>query len=285
MRVNVYYRDRMERYISKTTQAPGKIALYDIFDADVRYNYGIVPVFHFANNAPIGLFGMSELVNAIPLQDALNKSIMDMVVAMEYFALPQRWATGLEIPVDPATGVPTLEVAARVNQHMLNRLLSSATPDTRFGQFEGADLTQFLQVQDSFRLAMARDTGTPLHYVVPTNDPPSGEALKTLEARFVKKVKDRQTAFGNVWEDVMRLALLIEGRGGTDTRLSAQWTDPAPKSEREAAETAELLKRAGVPFEQVMQRAGFAEDVIKLMQRPQPIVVTPREAANEAVNV
>ena len=27
-----------------------------------------------------------------------------MVVASEYGAAPQRWATGIEIPVDPATG-------------------------------------------------------------------------------------------------------------------------------------------------------------------------------------
>src|SRR5207248_10001232 len=66
--------------------------------------YGIVPVFHFANNADIGAFGQSELRAALPIQDGLNKSILDMLVAMEFSAFRQRWIAGLEVDTDPATG-------------------------------------------------------------------------------------------------------------------------------------------------------------------------------------
>jgi hypothetical protein len=56
--------------------------------------YGVVPVFHFANNADLGMTGRSELEAAMPVQDGLNKSVLDMLVAMEFSAYRQRWAAG-----------------------------------------------------------------------------------------------------------------------------------------------------------------------------------------------
>src|SRR5205085_5557231 len=71
--------------------------------ADVIPNpFGVVPVFHFANNADLGQPGRSELEAAIPVQDGLNKSVLDMLVAMEFSAYRQRWAAGIEIEYDEA---------------------------------------------------------------------------------------------------------------------------------------------------------------------------------------
>ena len=63
-----------------------------------------MPVFHFANNADVGCHGLSELAAAIPIQDGLNKSILDMLVAMEFSAFRQRWVAGIEVDNDPDTG-------------------------------------------------------------------------------------------------------------------------------------------------------------------------------------
>src|SRR5690606_31008791 len=55
-----------------------------------------VPVFHVANNGRTGEYGRSEIEPVIPLQDALNKTLMDMLIAMEFAAYPQRYIIGAE---------------------------------------------------------------------------------------------------------------------------------------------------------------------------------------------
>jgi hypothetical protein len=218
--------------------------------------FGIVPVFHFANNADLGLLGRSELEAAIPVQDGLNKSVLDMLVAMEFSAYRQRWAAGIEIEYDQEGKVIAPFKAG------IDHLWISENPQARFGDFDAAQLEQFLKVKDSFRVDMASVTGTPLHYFLQTaGDFPSGESLKKAETRFLAKVRDRQDNFGQVWADVMAFALMIEGHG-RGVSLITEWEDPAPMSDREVLENILLKKQIGLPVEQALMEAGYgAADV------------------------
>lgn len=268
-RVTVYYPDRIEKFVTKQklygTNLPESASNLDPYEIDgepwpLPNTYGVVPVFHLANNTDVGAFGRSELLNILPVQDALNKAVTDMLVAMEYVALPQRWATGLEVDIDPDTGRPKAPFVPGVD-----RVWAVASEDVRFGQFDPANLEQFTRVQEGFRAEIARISGTPLHYLLlQTGDFPSGEAMKTAESRFLSKVRDRQVSFGNAWEDAMRLALRIAGRA--DVRLHAQWRDPAPRSEKEHAETLLLKQQIGVPDRQLQREAGYSDEDIARMQ-------------------
>lgn len=271
VRLTMYYPDRIEKYVTRNSSSSRTIP--DRGGDFIEYRperevwplpneYGEVPVFHFPNNSDIGHWGRSELANVIPIQDALNKSVADMLVAMEYVALPQRWATGVEVQIDEATGkvIPPFETG-------VDRIFATSNEATKFGQFAAADLTQFLEVQDNFTLKIARVSGTPAHYMM--LDPgsfPSGEAMKTAEARFVAKVRDRQIAFGNAWESAMQFALRIAG-GPEDVQLSATWNDPAPRSDRDHIE--QLVRKhveLGVPRAQVWREAGYTDDQIERME-------------------
>ncbi|MEP6789131.1 MAG: phage portal protein, partial [Acidobacteriota bacterium] len=237
-RLNLYYPDRIEKCISlsesqgtlpeakdfgllarprSTGENPGT---HNFGPAIIPNPYGIVPVFRFANNADLGRIGRSELEAAIPVQDGLNKSVLDMLVAMEYSAFRQRWVAGIEFELD-ADGKPVPPFKSGVDT-----LWMSSNKDATFGDFQAAELEQFLKVKDSFRVDMASVTGTPLHYFLPsTGSFPSGESLKKAETRFLAKVRDRQESFGQVWADVMEFALAIEGMQGT--HLITEWEDPA----------------------------------------------------------
>ncbi|HVF47286.1 MAG TPA: phage portal protein [Pyrinomonadaceae bacterium] len=226
------------------------------FPAVIPNPFGIVPVFHFANNADLGSLGRSELEAALPVQDGLNKSVLDMLVAMEFSAYRQRWAAGIEIDYDNQ-GKAVAPFTAGIDH-----LWIADNPEARFGDFDAAELEQFLKVKDSFRIDMASVTGTPLHYFLQTaGDFPSGESLKKAETRFLAKVRDRQDNFGQVWSDVMAFALLIEGhRPGIS--LITEWEDPAPMSDREVLENILLKKQIGLPVEQALLEAGYgAADV------------------------
>ena len=212
----------------------------------------MVPVFHFGNNADIGKFGISELKIVVPVQDAFNKSICDMLVAMEFAAFRQRWISGLELDLDN-DGNPIPPFRSGVD-----RIWTVDTPDTKFGDFDTTDLEQFLKVKNSFRLDVATVSGTPLHYFMPLGgDFPSGEALKKAETRFVKKVENRQTAFGAVWEDVIGCALKLDGKG--DARLFATFRSAAEPGEDEQLERLGRKQDLGVPDEQLWSEAGYGD--------------------------
>lgn len=265
-RLNLFYPDRIERYI---TAKPGEATLPDHRDfvpfvqssgvqsssfslpADdlqasrqrkhaeaytLNNPFGIVPVFHFANNADLGAFGRSELESAIPVQDGLNKSVLDMLVAMEYSAYRQRWASGIEIDLDNEGNLIAPFKAG------VDHLWVTQNPEARFGDFGTANLDQFLKVKDSFRIDMASVTGTPMYYLLPhTRGFPSGEAILRAESRFIAKVRDRQFAFGQTWSDIMQFAARIDGFG--EMQLETNWEDPSQTTERERLETDLLRKK------------------------------------------
>ncbi len=221
--------------------------------------YGVVPVFHFANNADIGMPGRSELEAAIPVQDGLNKSVLDMLVAMEFSAYRQRWAAGIELEYDE-DGKAAAPFTAGIDH-----LWIAQDPNARFGDFDSANLEQLLKVKDSFRIDLASVTGTPLHYLMPhMKGQPSGESLKKAETRFLAKVRDRQLAFGQTWADIMEFALVIEGSGKT-SRLHTTWEDPAPMSDRELFENILLKKSIGITVEQALSETGYGDVDIKRM--------------------
>lgn len=267
LRANVYYPDRIEKFVTrnKPSGIPESSRAFERYEEvgetwPLRNPYGQVPVFHFANNPRLDRRGRSELADVVPLQDALNKSVADMLVAAEYVAFPQRWAVGLEVDVDPVTGkvIPPFSPGA-------DRVWAVGDKEVTFGQFDPAGLEQYLKEQDSLRLEIARVSRTPLHYVAPmTGEFPSGEALRTAEAPFLAKAKRKQVSFGNVWENALEFALLIQGAAG-QVKLSALWEDPTPRGEKESAEAITLKRGLGVSEEQGLRELGYSDAQIEDM--------------------
>lgn len=264
-RINIYLPDLILKYeqVSKNDALPEKEDAFKLIDA-ILNSYGEVPLFHFPN-LRAHRYGVSELQNVIPLQDALNKSVMDMIIAMEFASFKQRYIIGLEVEIDETTGQP---VDPTYRNWGVDRLMAISDSEAKVGQFDATDLSQFLRVQEKFWASIARVSGTPLHYFYIVNgDFPSGEAMKSAEARFIKRIKDRQTAFGNVWEDVLLFALKVSGQSGIDdqTRLETLWLDAAPKSEAELADTAVKKKAVGVSRSQLLKEMGYDDETIARM--------------------
>ena len=273
VRANLYYPDKIEKYVTPNQHPnglPDRDANFVKFAATFKgkaepwplpNEFGVVPLFHFPNNASVGQMGNSDLVPVIPLQDALNKAVLDMMVAMEFAAFRQRWATGIELSIGP-DGKPQSPFVPGIE-----RLWTAESEQAKFGQFEATDLEEFLKVQNDFRLEIARVSATPLHYLMlQQGSVTSGEALKALEKRHVKKVKDRMTTFGNVWEDVMAFALQIS-TGRSNLRLSTDWADPFGPTDKEKLDAAMVKQSLGVSEEQNLKEIGYGDEEIKLMQQ------------------
>ena len=270
-RLNLYYPDRIERYITiaaldgaqpDVPVKPDSWRQYTEAEADdpirgwsLPNQYGTVPVFVWSNNALTGEFGRSELADVVPLQDALNKTVADSLIAGEFAALPQRWATGLEVAVGPDG-----EAAERPFEAGIDRIWANANPQGAFGQFDSANMQSFVATADSYQAEIARVSRTPLHYLLLSGQFPSGEALRAAEAPLMAVIRDRQLSFGNTWEDSMAFALTIAGVA-VDS-VSCTWLDTTSVSESEKLDAETKKKDLGVPDETLWKEMGYDEDQI-----------------------
>lgn len=255
--LNLYYPDRIEKYVtrdplSKEAQLGAKI-FEEAEESPVFNPYGKVPVFHFGNGAGCAGFGSSELKEAVPVQDALNKTMRDMLIGGEEQAFKQRYATGVELPTDPETG-------QKINPFVANEFWAVKAADAKFGELEAANLEQLQKVKDGYKMDMAMVTGTPPHhFFAGGGTPPSGESLKTLEFRLTAKVEDRQVSFGNVWEEAFKFALSIEGVA-EGVELDALWRDATPRNEEsQQGMVVERVEKLGVSRRQGLKELNYTD--------------------------
>lgn len=226
---------------------------------------GVVPMVPIRNNPRLRVrqdgtaewIGASDIEKLISLNNAIDKTVMDMLVASEYAGYRQRWVAGMETPRDPVTGekLPVDEWKA-----MVSRVWFSESPDTKFGDFNATDLNNYVAAATMLLQHLSAQSRTPPHYLVGQIVNASGDALKAAETGLVSKVQRKQRDFGDDWEQVMRIAFLVEGDRSRAADLEAEtiWADPESRSVAESTDAALKLKGMGVPLPLVLERAGWS---------------------------
>lgn len=285
-RMNLYYQDRTERWVTakEHTGLPTTAEARDWREATdrdgqplptVTNEEGVVPLFHQGHKARLGQAGISEVHSVIPTQDALNKSVLDLLVGADYAGLPQRWVVGAE--EDEETD-PSLSGNADVPRFRpgIDRLWALPDAAAKFGEFSQADLGQLIQVVDLMKMTMAQQKGIPPHaFMLQGGEPPSGESLKVAEARLVRAVKKIMGGTGYFWGDAMRLLLRQRGIGGSEEgqgggdlmSLEPKWGDPETRNARTEAETVAIKVRdVGVSKAQGQRELGYEPEEIDAMQ-------------------
>lgn len=228
---------------------------------------GVVPVVPLVNRPRLLKPGRSEIKNVIPVQDAVNKIISDMLVASEFQAFRQRWATGLELPRVVDEDGNEMEVPD-VFQHAIDRLWTSEDPETTFGEFGQTDLEPFVKAVELLVQHIASQTRTPPHYFYLSGNFPSGESIKSAETGLVAKVRRKQRFFGEAWEEAIRLAFAVEGTQ-VAVPIETIWADPESRTEAEHIDA--VVKRAalGVPQEQLWEDAGYSPSQVQRFREMQ----------------
>lgn len=215
---------------------------------------GVVPLVPLPNRPRLSGEGRSEITDVVPIQDAINKLASDELVASEAASFPQKWATGVEIPKgddgkDLAPWKPDID-----------RILSTAVPDAKFGQFMPANLDQWGNAADRKVKRIASITQTPYHYFLDHGgQPPSGDSIKSSETGLVRKTKAKHRHLGEGWEEVERLAFKAMGDARAEILDSeTMWANPESLSEAEHVDALVKLRSLGVPDEQLWQDAGYS---------------------------
>lgn len=271
VRVNVYYRDRVERWTSKgagATGLPEKASSLIEFTGTEQEPEEFeldnpagdrVPVVSFGYDALEGEPGRSRLADVVPLQDALNKSVADMLVAGEFQAIPQRVIIGWTPTEFDANGDPKPPWKSGAD-----RILTLANENAKVAEWTAANLQAFIAEQDSFRSEIARVTMTPLHYLLLTGQFPSGDALEEASAPLTAVVGDTKDGFGTSHEELMDLGIRI--RTGSGARLSTLWEETGSSRNTKAfAETVEIKRTLGISQKQGLRELGYSDPEIEEM--------------------
>lgn len=225
---------------------------------------GVVPVIPLPNrprtrHSRHGLIAQSEIREIIPLQDAVNKLIADMLVGSEKQALPARYAIGLEPDVDPVTNNP---IKPEVDT---GELLINTSEKGQFGTFEAADLKNFTVAIDLMVQHIASLSRTPPHYLNSSADRLSGESIKAAETGLVAKSRRKMRFFGEGWEEAMRLAGKLAGidQLANATAAEVMWADPESRTEAQHTDSVMKQKDLGVPEEILWEKLGYSPQEIQ----------------------
>jgi hypothetical protein len=66
----------------------------------------VVPIVPIPNKPDLAGVGESELAAIVPIQDIINKNAINMMLAGEFSAFRQKYATNITLEIDPDTGKP-----------------------------------------------------------------------------------------------------------------------------------------------------------------------------------
>lgn len=233
---------------------------------------GEPPIVPFWNKPKMLGGGVSELEGLTDIQDRINKTLFDRLMAAEFSAFRQKWGTGIEIPTDPETDQPIEPYKSAVD-----RLWLHENPEARFGEFSETNLAGYISSVEADIQHLAAISRTPPHYLLGQSGAfPSGESLKSTETGLVAKASQRAVVFGEGWEEVMRLAFKIIGSPKAKvTDAETIWRNPESRTLGELTDSLLKMRSLGAPQEALWVDYGLS---------PQKIAQWKAWAAEEAIN-
>lgn len=264
-RLNLYYQDRIEHYTGGSSDMPNAGAF--VLDGEEPNSFGALPVFHFYRDK---FLLQGELTNVLPLQDAVNKLLADMMIAAEFGAFRQRWII---------TNSDTSKLRNAPNEIWELPAAGPGEQQTSVGEFSPNDLGNYLNAVDRLAQTIGIITQTPRHYFFAQGGDPSGEALIAMEAPLIRKVEQYQAALGRGWRDVA-LFLLAQTNSGLDSAaVQPVWANASTIQPRTQAEIRQFSVSAGLPLTTTLRKyEGWDDAELDKMQ-------AEKEAEGEAQRV
>lgn len=217
------------------------------------------PVTRFAAAVDLDGRTVGVVEPMIPLQNRINQTVFDLLVAQTYASFKVRWVTGMAPPMqtmmvdengnetldpelmvdivqrlDPSTGRPMPQPI----DHNAARFLFAKDPETRFGSLDETPLNGFIESIDMSIRHLAAVSQTPPHYLLGQIANLSAEALTAAETALSRKTEEFRQMFGESWERVFRIAGALAGNAEVyeDYAGEVLWRDMEGRSLAQAAD-------------------------------------------------
>ena len=236
--------------------------LYRLFDEDMAYwlsvdtlgdgvefvsseahDVGHVPVIRFLSKSDLDDEVTSEIEDLTHIQDQINMTTFGLLVTQHYGAFPQRWIAGWMAESDDQ------KMSARQN-----RLWTFDDADTKVGSLPGAELKGYIESRQDSLKTLAAISQTPAHALRGELVNLSAEALAAAEQAERRKITERETMFGEAWEQTLALAACI---GGVDADPAAQvrWKDTEARAFAATVDAlGKMAQMLGIPQQELWER-------------------------------
>lgn len=224
--------------------------------------YAAVPVVPLPNKPGLDGVGESEVAAVVPIQDAINANIANVMLAGLYGAFRQKWATNVKLEADPKTGKINKPWDVAIDSLMTAPPPADGVNEVKFGQFEQSDLAGYIKLHEAYVQSLATIKRLPVHYLLGNQGVfPSGESLIAAERGLSENARERSIDFGDPVEEAMRLAFRMKAlqpglshsasmrylRWAAIADAEATWRDPETKTESAHVDALVKLGALGVP--------------------------------------
>jgi hypothetical protein len=257
-----------------------RIAFSSLTDMDsVRAGRGFV---HGANGCPVTRFaasvdlegrtsGVVEYV--IPVQDRINQTVFDLLIAQTYGSFKVRTITGMAppimrwtqalidnpppgvtVPVGTEPGDPIVDAEgnpiARPISLAASRYMFAEDDNVKFGQLDETPLGGYIESLDMSIRHLSVMTQTPPHYLLGEIANLSADALHAAETALLRRVEEFRKSFGESWERCFRLAAHLSGEtaSANDFGGEVMWRDTEMRSLSATADALVKFKELGIPL-------------------------------------
>lgn len=284
-RMNVYYPDRIEKYW-KEAEGEGDWEPFMDIDVDPAKSDQLwpvpwidestgdhlgIPVFHFRNKTYDDGYGISEIAKTIPQQRMLNKWLLDLDLVMDTQGFPQRWIAGAEGTASNIDEDGNARDAQGVDADP-GGVWTHPDKETKFGQFPAAPVEGPLAAIDMLIRHISFTNSTPIDDLTGGKQA-SGEALKMKDSGLSDKADEKESLFGNVWEDIIRYCHTLRNvyaQGvtrvelGEEVTIESVWADTSPRNDKQVVEVLSGVVALGASNKWALERYGV-QDVDDVM--------------------
>jgi hypothetical protein len=203
------------------------------------------------------------MADVIGLTDACARALTNLQLAQETHAVPQRGVLGApkgDFVDQNGKPLTVWEATSAPSGRWPNK-------DAKTFQFDAADLKNFETIVNLYAKLVASLTGLPPHYLGFTTDNPAvADAIRSSEARLVKRCERKQRSFSGSWEQVSASSAGSRPASGIEAakRLETLWRDPATPTVAQRADAIVKLASTMVggvpimPLEMAREELGWS---------------------------
>ena len=262
-RRTVYYADRIERFVYDAGWKPFESENAPAIQLQVdkaEQPLGI-PVIHFKNKGY-----RAEHWKAIPMQDAINKTLVDILGANDLTAFKSFFALGFMPTTDGKAPAADGSNALTIGPGVINGAANVKAGEAALQEIEGADMTPLMNSLKDLVTLTAQITDTPVSRFIVTAQIASADTIKSQTEALEKKAEDRRGLFGDAWSQVMGMARKyanVYGGAGLNEEIEFKttWRHDRTLEELEKKRTA-----LEIPREQIWVEASYTPEQIATMK-------------------
>lgn len=224
-----------------------------------RHGSSECPVTRFAASVDLEGRTVGVIEPMIPLQNRINQTVFDLLVAQTYGSFKVRWVSGMAPPMQmepeydtdgitvigskvklDANGDP-MPAAIDINA---KRFLFAEDTESKFGSLDETPLDGFIHSIDMSIRHLAAVSQTPPHHLLGQIANLSAEALLAAETALSRKIAEFRSAFGECWERVFRLAAELSGDDTASVAFNGEtiWRDMESRSLAQSADALGKMK-------------------------------------------